>query len=66
MARPSSYPRELRERAIRMVSETKGEYRSEFAAIESVADKLGIGRSLQQPIQHACARTHAEHQQGVL
>jgi transposase len=43
MARSSSYPRELRERAIRMVVETKGEYPSEFAAIESVARKLGIG-----------------------
>ncbi|MCU1658085.1 MAG: family transposase [Pseudonocardiales bacterium] len=43
MARPSSYPRELRERAIRMVAETKSEYPSEFAAIESVARKLGIG-----------------------
>jgi transposase len=43
MARPSTYPRELRERAIRMVAETKGDYPSEFAAIESVAGKLGIG-----------------------
>ena len=43
MARPSTYPRELRERAIRMVAETKGDYASEFAAIESVARKLGIG-----------------------
>ena len=43
MARSSSYPRELRERAIRMVAETKGDYPSEFAAIESVARKLGIG-----------------------
>src|SRR2546429_9581410 len=43
MARSSSYPRELRERAIRMVAETKGDYASEFAAIESVARKLGIG-----------------------
>jgi transposase-like protein len=43
VACPSSYPRELRERAIRMVAETKGDYPSEFAAIESVARKLGIG-----------------------
>jgi transposase len=43
MARPSSYPRELRERAIRMVAESKSEYPSEFAAIESVSRKLGIG-----------------------
>jgi transposase len=43
MARPSTYPRELRERAIRMVAESKGEYPSEFAAIEAVARRLGIG-----------------------
>jgi len=43
MARPSSYPRELRERAVRMVAESKDEHPSEFAAIEAVARKLGIG-----------------------
>ena len=43
MARPSSYPRELRERAVRMVIESKGDYSSEFEAIRSVASKLGIG-----------------------
>jgi transposase len=43
MPRPSSYPRELRERAVRMVAESKGDYPSEFTAIQSVARKLGIG-----------------------
>jgi transposase len=43
MGRPPSYPRELRERAVRMVAETKGDYPSEFNAIVSVARKLGIG-----------------------
>lgn len=43
MARPSRYPRELRERAVRMVIESKGDYSSEFEAIRSVAAKLGIG-----------------------
>lgn len=43
MSRPSSYPRELRERAVRMVLETRSEYSSEFEAIKSVAAKLGIG-----------------------
>jgi transposase len=43
MGRPSSYPRELRERAIRMVIETKGDYPAEFTAIVSIAKKLGIG-----------------------
>ena len=43
MGRPSSYPKELRERAVRMVLETKGDYESEFTAIVSIARKLGIG-----------------------
>ena len=43
MGRPSSYPKELRERAVRMVLETKSEYPTEFAAITSIAGKLGIG-----------------------
>lgn len=45
MARPSKYPRELRERAVRAVAETvaQGEYPSEFVAIRSIASKLGIG-----------------------
>jgi transposase len=43
MARPTSYPVELRQRAIRLVAESKAEYPSEFAAIDAVARKLGIG-----------------------
>jgi transposase len=43
MPRPSSYPPEVRECAVRMVAETKGDYPSEFTAIQSVARKLGIG-----------------------
>ena len=43
MGRPSKYPAELRERAVRMVAELTPEYRSEFAAIRVVATKLGIG-----------------------
>jgi transposase len=42
MARPSKYPRELRERAVRMVVESKADYGSEYEAIRSVAAKLGI------------------------
>ena len=45
MARPSMYPRELRERAVRMVVESKGEYPSEFEAIRTIAARLGIGSS---------------------
>lgn len=43
MARPSSYPLELRQRAVRMVAESKADYDSEFEAIQAVATKLGIG-----------------------
>lgn len=42
MARPSKYPTELRERAVRMVIESRGDYEHETAAIRSVAAKLGI------------------------
>jgi transposase len=43
-ARPSNnYPSELRERAIRMFGEIRPEYTSDWAACQSVADKLGIG-----------------------
>ena len=43
MARLRSYPAELRQRAVRMVAEAKADYPSEFAAIDAVARKLGIG-----------------------
>lgn len=43
MARSSSYPRELRERAVRMVLDSRAEYSSEWVAITSIAAKLGIG-----------------------
>lgn len=42
MARPSRYPAELRERAVRMVIESRQDYPHESAAIRSVAAKLGI------------------------
>jgi transposase len=42
MARPSKYPAELRERAVRMVMESRQDYPHEAAAIRSVAAKLGI------------------------
>ncbi|MEU6709093.1 IS3 family transposase [Streptomyces wuyuanensis] len=43
MARPSSYPLELRRRAVRMVAEVLGDYPNESAALKAVAQKLGIG-----------------------
>ena len=45
MARPSKYPRELRERAVGAVAEAmkQGEYPTEFEAIRTIAGQLGIG-----------------------
>ena len=44
VGRPSkNYPPELRERAVRMVLELQPEYPSQWAALEAVATKLGIG-----------------------
>ena len=43
MARGPSYPPELRERAVRLVAEVRDDHESEWAAIGSVAAKLGIG-----------------------
>jgi transposase len=41
--RSGNYPKELRERAVRMVAEIRPDHSSEWAAMESVASKLGIG-----------------------
>ena len=42
MGRPSQYPAELRERAVRMVIESRADHPTDTAAIRSVAAKLGI------------------------
>jgi transposase len=43
MSNRGRYPQELRERAVRMVREHRAEYPSEWAAIQSIAGKLGVG-----------------------
>ncbi len=42
MTRATRYPPELRERAMRLVQEHMDEYRSEWAAIQSIVGKLGM------------------------
>ena len=37
------YPQELRERAVRLVAESRPDYATEWEAMRSVAQKLGIG-----------------------
>ena len=41
MGRQSKYPAEMRERAVRLVFEQQGNHESQWAAIVSVAEKLG-------------------------
>ena len=41
MGRKSKYPPELRERAVRLVSEQQGTYESQWACIVSIAEKVG-------------------------
>jgi transposase len=43
MSRRQPYPRELRERAVRMVAEVRPNYESDWPAITAVAQKLGVG-----------------------
>ncbi len=41
MSKPNKYSPEVHERAVRMVQEHRGEYPSLWAAIESIAPKIG-------------------------
>ena len=52
---PKQYPRELRERAVRLVIEHRGDYATEYAAIRSIAAKLGVAtpETLRQWIRQA-------------
>jgi transposase len=52
---PKQYPRELRDRAVRPVAGHRGECQTGYAAIRSIAAKLGIAtpETLRQWIRHA-------------
>ena len=42
MSRSRRYPPEVRERAVALVLEHQGEYRSQWAAMEAIAPKFGM------------------------
>ncbi len=54
MARPSKYSPEVRERAVRMVQEHGPEHASQWAAIASIASKIGCtGETLRKWVRQA-------------
>jgi len=54
MARPSKYSAEVRERAVRMVQEHGPEHASQWAAITSIASKIGCtGETLRNWVRQA-------------
>lgn len=44
MGTSKRYPAEVQERAVRLVLEHRGEYETEWAAILSIAEKMGVGK----------------------
>jgi transposase len=60
MTRATRYPPELRERAIRLVREHRAEHASEWAAIQSVAGKLGMTPEI---LRIWLRRAEVEHRQ---
>jgi len=40
---PKQYPRDFRERAVRLVTETRSDHDTEWSAISQVATRLGVG-----------------------
>jgi transposase len=54
MGTSKRYPVEVRERAVRLVLEHRGEYETEWAAILSIAEKTGVGKeTLRQWVRRA-------------
>lgn len=62
--RRTPYPAEMRDRAVRMVLDHQGEYRSQWAAIGSVAEKLSINRETLR-LWVRCAETDEGHRPGL-
>ncbi len=40
---PKQYPRDFRERAVRLVTESRSDYDTEWSAMRQVATRLGVG-----------------------
>jgi hypothetical protein len=59
MARPSKYPLELRERAVRLVLQSRGDYSSEYEAIRWIAGKLGLSRWSRCAVRLMCGGRQA-------
>jgi transposase len=53
MMRLSRYPQELRERAVRMLMEHRGEHPSEWTAMCSIAAKFGMTPKTPAPLRAA-------------
>jgi transposase len=52
------YPPELKERAVRMVSEVRGEHESDWAAMARVAELLGVGTA--ETVRKWCRRVEID------
>ena len=54
MGRPKQFPPEVRERAVRLVQEHRAEYETQWAAITSIAPKIGCAaETLRQWVRQA-------------
>jgi transposase len=54
MSKSNKFSPEVRERAVRMVQEHRGEYPSQWAAIESIASKIGcVPQTLNEWVKRA-------------
>jgi hypothetical protein len=58
MARRSKFSREVRERAVRMLDEHRAEYESEWAAVCSIAEKIGCSTAYAGPAAGGARSTH--------